>query len=197
MRLGTQRFAEQGFHPTTVADIIDDAGVGKGVFYWYFSSKDQLLLDILAEALHDLRTSQKAALMTADGPLERLELGIRATLGWYANNPDILKLVTFGRTEERFAVALERGRAILTADTAQHITAAIDAGLIASGDPWMMATAVRGLTDELGRSYLVAPHDAATAARVADQAVRMCLSGLLGTNHQLSSGSARRRLRMA
>ena len=29
----TKRFAENGYHPTSVADIVDGVGVGKGVFY--------------------------------------------------------------------------------------------------------------------------------------------------------------------
>ncbi|MDQ1468483.1 MAG: TetR/AcrR family transcriptional regulator, cholesterol catabolism regulator, partial [Actinomycetota bacterium] len=34
----TALFAERGYHPTAVSDIVDSLGVGKGVFYWYFSS---------------------------------------------------------------------------------------------------------------------------------------------------------------
>ncbi len=35
------RFAENGYHPTSVAEIVQGLGVGKGVFYWYFESKDR------------------------------------------------------------------------------------------------------------------------------------------------------------
>src|SRR5207302_4733881 len=42
-----RRFAERGFHPTSVAEIVAGLGVGKGVFYWYFESKDDLLFAIL------------------------------------------------------------------------------------------------------------------------------------------------------
>ena len=34
----TARFASHGYHPTSVADIVDGLGVGNGVFYWYFDS---------------------------------------------------------------------------------------------------------------------------------------------------------------
>ncbi len=180
MKLGTQRFADHGFHPTSVADIVDDAGVGKGVFYWYFPSKDDLLLEILREALHDLRVTQQAAINGVDNPLERLEQGIRASLRWYAQHPDVLRLVTFGWTEDTFAPALERGRRVSIADTARHVTAAIDSGLIPSGNPDLLATAIRGITDELGRTFLVEPHSVELADQVADSAVRMCLGGVSG-----------------
>ncbi|MET0738224.1 MAG: helix-turn-helix domain-containing protein, partial [Acidimicrobiales bacterium] len=33
------RFASHGYHTTSVAEIVEGIGVGKGVFYWYFDSK--------------------------------------------------------------------------------------------------------------------------------------------------------------
>ena len=175
----TRRFAENGFHPTSVAEIVDGVGVGKGVFYWYFSSKDDLLLEILRNALLDLRRHQRAALEGAPDPLERLEHGIRASLAWSASSPDIMRLVMFGWTEENFAVALEKGRRIAIADTARHVAEAIDSGLIAPGDPTMLATAIRGVTDELARAYLPAAGDPIDDAVIAT-AIRLCLSGLRG-----------------
>lgn len=190
MRFATRRFAENGFHPTSVSDIVDGVGVGKGVFYWYFPSKDDLLLEILRDALLDLRRTQQRALGPAEDPLRRLELGIRATLEWSASHADILRLVMFGWTEESFAAALEKGRKILISDTARHIEEAMEAGLIAPGDATMMATAMRGVTDELARQFLAtdwtparldsAEGDAADA--VMATATRMCLHGLRGAS---------------
>ena len=178
MEFATRRFAENGFHPTSVSEIVDGVGVGKGVFYWYFPSKDDLLLEILREALFDLRRTQKAALGPTTDPLQRLELGIRASLDWSAANPDILKLAMFGWTEENFAQAMDKGRRIAIADTARHVQDAMEAGLIAPGDATMMATAIRGVTDELSREYISGAAD--LDDDVISVAVRMCLYGLTG-----------------
>ena len=178
VQFATKRFAENGFHPTSVSEIVDGVGVGKGVFYWYFPSKDDLLRDILREALYDLRSTQEEAMVDAKDPLHRLELGIRASLAWSAANPDILRLAMFSWTEESFAQAMARGRQIAIGDTAQHIRAAIDAGQIGSGDATMMATAIRGVTDELAREYISGGSD--LDGDVIEMAVRMCLYGLRG-----------------
>ena len=45
MDYAAERFAEGGYHPTSVAEIVQGLGVGKGVFYWYFDSKEELFLD--------------------------------------------------------------------------------------------------------------------------------------------------------
>lgn len=43
-------FREEGFAETTINDIIREAGISKGTFYYYFRSKDDLL-DTLSEIL--------------------------------------------------------------------------------------------------------------------------------------------------
>ena len=62
MDYAAQRFAENGYHPTSVAEIVQGMGVGKGVFYWYFSSKEELFLEILRESQTDLRRRQQQAI---------------------------------------------------------------------------------------------------------------------------------------
>ena len=57
-----QLFAEKGYHPTSVADIVAALGVGKGVFYWYFQSKEELLTELLKSSNHELRKRQQQAL---------------------------------------------------------------------------------------------------------------------------------------
>lgn len=178
MRFATRRFAENGFHPTSVSEIVEGVGVGKGVFYWYFPSKDDLLLEILRAALYELRAAQEKATASTSDPLERLELGIRASLAWSADNPDVLRLAMFSWTEESFAQAMDRGRRIAIADTARQVRLAIEAGQIAPGDATMMATAIRGVIDELAREYVSGAAD--LDDDVIEVAVRMCLYGLRG-----------------
>src|SRR3712207_9480626 len=78
MSCAARLFAERGYHPTAVADIVESLGVGKGVFYWYFESKEDLFLEILASSSQALRRRQQAAIGDEPDPLRRIELGIRA-----------------------------------------------------------------------------------------------------------------------
>ena len=61
IEFATRKFASDGYHPTSVADIVDGIGVGKGVFYWYFESKEMLLEQILRDAQRGLRQRQREA----------------------------------------------------------------------------------------------------------------------------------------
>ena len=59
MEFAARRFAENGYHPTSVAEIVDELEVGKGVFYWYFSSKEELFNEILRDSQYALRRRQQ------------------------------------------------------------------------------------------------------------------------------------------
>ncbi|MEM9561430.1 MAG: TetR/AcrR family transcriptional regulator [Actinomycetota bacterium] len=174
----TARFAENGFHPTSVSEIVNGVGVGKGVFYWYFESKDQLLMEILRESLRDLRQTQAAAMADHEEPLQQLEAGIRASIAWSAANTDITRLVLFGWSETAFAEVLRRGRDIVIADTARLIDEAIEQGQILEGDAVMMALAIRAVIDQLAREYAVG--DGEVGEAMVDTTVRMCLDGVRG-----------------
>jgi AcrR family transcriptional regulator len=174
----TQLFADGGYHPTSVAEIVQGLGVGKGVFYWYFQSKEELLVEILREAQHDLRRAQQHSIGEETDPVRRIELGIRASLAWLAANRRLITLFQFAATEERFAPTLRRGQEVAIADVVPHVKEGIVAGRIRDTDPLVLTHAILGVTNHLARAFVMErgepPDD------VADAAVAFCLGGLTG-----------------
>ncbi|MBA4536510.1 TetR/AcrR family transcriptional regulator [Bacillus aquiflavi] len=55
-------FEKKGFSQTSIQDIVDSLQVTKGTFYYYFSSKEQLLMDIHLEYITDLLGRQQQIL---------------------------------------------------------------------------------------------------------------------------------------
>ena len=51
-------FDQKGFSETSIQDIVDSLGVTKGTFYYYFSSKEQLLMDIHLRYIDDMLSNQ-------------------------------------------------------------------------------------------------------------------------------------------
>jgi TetR/AcrR family transcriptional regulator, repressor for uid operon len=71
-------FARQGFHQTTMQDVIRESGLSVGCIYGHFSSKEELI-----QAIGDSRHARDGALLTVDGdsdPLENLRAITRAFL---------------------------------------------------------------------------------------------------------------------
>ncbi len=181
VRMAITKFSEQGYHPTSVAEIVEGVGVGKGVFYWYFASKEDLLRDILAESLLQVRRHQKAAFGDEANPVRRIELGVRASVEWLTDHAEVMKLFDFAWTEETFASDLRKGREISIEDTARHLREAIELGLIEPGDTDTMAISIRGIAEEICRVNL----DRGTVV-CADAVVRMVMAGISGRGTGLS-----------
>jgi AcrR family transcriptional regulator len=177
MDYATVRFARHGYHPTSVAEIVQGLGVGKGVFYWYFASKEELFLEILKEAQHELRRTQRQSIGEEPDPVRRIELGIRSSLAWLDTHRDLFNLFQFASTEARFAPAMRKGGQVAAADAVRHVKDGIVEGRIRDGDPELLTNAVLGVTNQLARVFI---HErGAKGSDVADAAVAFCLDGLL------------------
>ena len=176
MECGARLFAERGYHPTSVADVVAALGVGKGVFYWYFSSKDELLGEILRDAHLQLRRCQQAALADEPDPLRRIELGIHASLHWFRDHRDYFAITQFAATDETFAPVLRRSREVAVDDTVRHIKEAIVEGRIADGEPELLAHAILGVVDQLTRRYLIERDE--PVEQIAAAAIAFCTQGL-------------------
>jgi len=177
MAFATTRFATNGYHPTSVAEIVGGLGVGKGVFYWYFSSKDELLTEILRDAQRNLRAAQLEAIGDEADPVRRIEVGIRASLAWSERNRDVFTLFQFATTDDRFSGLVGRGQQTALRDVAAQVAEAMANGTVRRGDPELAAHAVLGVTTHLAREFIHAR--GRQASEVADATVAFVLNGLL------------------
>ena len=169
-------FATRGYDPTSVSDIVDAVGVGKGVFYWYFDGKEALLREILVDALQQLRRHQREVIGDEPDPLRRIELGIRATLSWRLENRALVTITQFAAGEGRFASTLREVHGVAVNDIVQHVKDAIVEGQVRDEDPVVLGHALVGVTTHL--ASLLGDDHGPDAAEVAAVAVRFCLAGL-------------------
>jgi len=138
-----QLFAERGFDETRIKDIVDRAGVAKGLFYWYFDNKEALFAEVAADIRLRLRKHQAAAIDPDAGPLRQIRQGSQASVRFMAENAHFFSLLE----AETGAVTQEARRA----GTAQHIrdvrgliTRGQEQGAILDENPELLALAVVG-----------------------------------------------------
>jgi AcrR family transcriptional regulator len=65
MESAVQIIGTKGFNATTISEITDNAGYAKGNFYRYWSSKDDIFLNIMEKRLRDYRASRRDGLARA------------------------------------------------------------------------------------------------------------------------------------
>ncbi len=88
-------FAEKGYHASTVSDIIKKAGVARGTFYLYFSSK-RTIFDELLDDLFALLNSNVKRIDPSRGPsgvLAQMEANVDAIIGAMLGNRPMLRIL--------------------------------------------------------------------------------------------------------
>jgi AcrR family transcriptional regulator len=178
MDYAATRFAENGYHGTSVAEIVRGLGVGKGVFYWYFPTKEDLFVEILRDAQRQLRRRQQQAIGDEPDPVRRIELGIRASMAWFQEHRSLVDLFQFAISEERFRPTIRRGQDVAVADTARHVKEGIVEGRIRDIDPLVLSHAILGVTGHLARTFML--EGRMSGDDIADACVAFCLQGVLG-----------------
>ena len=129
------------------------------------------------EAQRSLRTAQHEAIGDEPDPVRRIELGIRASLGWSEQHRDLYTLVQFAATDERFAPLVSRGAQVAVRDTMRQVSEAIEVGRVRATDPEVCAHAIIGLTTYLASEFI--HRRGRPAGEVADATVDFVLNGLL------------------
>jgi AcrR family transcriptional regulator len=193
-----QLFAEQGYAATRVVDIVDAAGVAKGLFYWYFENKEAVFRELATSIRQSLRRHQRAA-MDGDAPaLTRVLQGGVASVWFMAEHAHFFSLLEVeGRNVPD---VLRHGTEQHIEDVAALIREGQADGTITSDDPpGRLAVAVVGMVGQFshfhrtGRTDLSLDELSAFVARLvarmlaANEAAAHQAIADLGTGRQAAS----------
>jgi AcrR family transcriptional regulator len=86
-------FASKGFFACKVGDIAREAGMSQGNIYWHFSSKEEILQEILAEGFGAIEM-MTAEVADASGTARRkIDLLIERTLALYAQHGQFARIL--------------------------------------------------------------------------------------------------------
>lgn len=84
-------FRQEGFESATMRDIAQKAGVATGAAYYYYPSKDSIVMDYYQRANAAMQPKMEAALSRARGLEDRLCALIRVKLEHFAPNRGVLR----------------------------------------------------------------------------------------------------------
>jgi AcrR family transcriptional regulator len=128
-------FAANGYAATRIQDICQRAGVAKGLFYWYFPTKQDLFAELVRSMRLRLRKAQAAAMDSAADPLTRLRQGTEASVRFHVEHAGYFSLLDVERADDAHAELLREGSAVYLRDVVALVAAAQEQGLAASADP--------------------------------------------------------------
>lgn len=79
--------ASRGYEATTVADILEEAGVGRETFYELFDDKRNCMLAAHAILVDDLEAQVRAAYTEPGAWVDRVRNGLSVVLEWFSKDP--------------------------------------------------------------------------------------------------------------
>jgi AcrR family transcriptional regulator len=84
-------FRDQGFDTATMRDIAQRAGVATGAAYYYYPSKDAIVMDFYQRSCEEMQPQLEQALSHATGFEKRLRELIRVKLVFFEPNRGVLR----------------------------------------------------------------------------------------------------------
>jgi AcrR family transcriptional regulator len=157
-------FSRRGFHPTSMNDIAEAAGVTKPVLYQHFASKRDLYLELLDDVGGRLLEAVAKATASAAGPRQQVVNGLTAYFRFIASEPNAFTVLFGGggRRDVEFSEAVARVEQTIADAVASLIDADIDAE-----HRRVLALGIVGMAETTGRHWIAggAAGDPETLAR--------------------------------
>ena len=148
-----QLFAERGYAETRVVDIVDAAGVAKGLFYWYFENKEALFRELVESARLQMRRYQATTIDPHANPLVRIRQGTEASIVFMREHRRLYSMFDFESVDPKLTQLVRSGGDIHARDTARHVSEGIAQGLIRDDDPLLLAWGVVGTVSSYSHLY--------------------------------------------
>ena len=147
-------FASRGYGATRIADICDAAGVAKGLFYWYFETKESLFAELVRSMRTQLRRAQAAAMDPEADPVTRIRQGSEASVRFMAEHMAFFALLEMERTDEAILPVLREGTEVYVDDTTRLVAEAQSAGQVPDDHPArLLAIGVHGAVSQFSHFH--------------------------------------------
>jgi len=127
-------FEERGYADTRMIDIAERAGVAKGLFYWYFASKEALFCEVVLDMRERLRQAQRSATEGLEDPLAVIYVGTVRTVRFMAEHYRLYGLMSTVLASPVLAAAVADASQAHAEDTASVLADAQERGLVRTGE---------------------------------------------------------------
>jgi AcrR family transcriptional regulator len=182
LRVAAELFGRNGYHATSISDVIDAAGISRGTFYLYFDHKDSLFLELLEEFTQRMMSAVRVVDPLGPNPTLEIFENVRRVVDVVFDDQHLTVMVLregiglrpevderlrkfYGFLQDMVGGALEKGGRL---------------GLIRKVNEPIVATALIGAMKEILLHHLViAPERAPARSEIAETLLDFGLRGLL------------------
>jgi AcrR family transcriptional regulator len=94
-------FARTGYRRTSIDDIVNELGVGKGTAYRYFENKRALFLAVFEAGMKQLHEAIHSKVDVVEDPGERIKSAVRTFLEFFDSDRELIEIMMQVRSEFR------------------------------------------------------------------------------------------------
>ena len=177
LEAAAQIIREKGFHATSMQDIARAVDLRKASLYHHVNSKQEILVDLLEQAL-DLLSSKLEAVMKEElPPDEKLRLAMRSYLKYMSDNLDLASvlLLEHRSLEKNYREGHVPQRDRYEIFWQQIIEEGIDAGIFEDHDTELSVKVVLGVAN--WTIMWLNPEGRLSATEIADFSSKLLLNG--------------------
>ncbi len=153
-------FSQKGFHATTVTDISEAAGLGKGTIYWYWRSKEELAFSLVEDMLSAFLGLLERAVGWEGGFREKFDRLLEEVTGLYHLEKEHCRLLWKFRADRHYIFDQEYVRKVtsyylgMRKAIASLVAQGMEEGAIRRGDADKLALAFLGAAEGLELEWL-------------------------------------------
>lgn len=108
MQAAVRVFAEKGYHSATIRDIVHEADVAVGTFYFYFPDKETLFVHLYEETANFLLQALQQAIQARTTLPQQLKAGLQSYVNIAVFEPAVIQLLLVGGVGAVPALTAER-----------------------------------------------------------------------------------------
>lgn len=193
IRIALERFATQGYHQTKISDIVREAGVAQGTFYWHFKSKEAIASEIVLtgreKLLEAIGQGYRKDAGTVEDMVKASERLFNDLFSFAADNRYFMELLLKGIvSEETVRCLVEETRNAVETAFRHNMERAMELGMLPkSMDVPLRAALLVSMIEGMITRWLFGSEDlhnefsSMTASSLAAEAASFEFYGLLGT----------------
>ncbi len=146
-------FGAVGYHDASIVKITELAGVAQGTFYLYFSGKQEIFDEVVADLNQRVRHAMSEAARGATTRLEAERLGLAGFFRFTAAQPALYRVIR--QAEFVSPQALRNHYETIIENYIPFLSDAMDAGEIAPGDPMVLAWSLIAVGEAIGMRWIL------------------------------------------
>ncbi len=159
MQASVRVFAEKGYHAATIRDIVQEADVAVGTFYFYFPDKETLFVHLYEETAQFLLQAIRQGVQSRSTLPHQISAGLQAYINIAIYEPAIVQLLLVGGVGAVPSLATKRAEFRESSINVwqRPLDNALDSTLIVPQNTRRVAEALTGAFDEVILNLLTNP----------------------------------------